>query len=88
LSEEINFVKNNFAKDKEVFQIRQGERLEHLLQAVEKEKSLNKHNFDQLKSVINNLQCKIPVSPAAACNLEMRQPSECSSVPDTRFKSQ
>jgi hypothetical protein len=79
LSEEINIVKNNFGKDEKVFQKRQG----HLLQAVEKEKSLNKHNFDQLKSAINNLQRKIPGSPAAACNLETCQPSECSSVPDT-----
>jgi hypothetical protein len=38
LSEEINTVKNKFAKDEEVFQKRQGEHLEHLLQAVEKGK--------------------------------------------------
>jgi hypothetical protein len=82
LSEEIYTVKNNFAKENEVFQKRQGERLEHLLRAVETEKSVNKRNFDHLKLVINNLKSKIPVSPAAACSFETPQPSESSFVPD------
>jgi hypothetical protein len=38
LSEEINTVNSNFAKHEEVFQKRQGERLEHVLYAVKKNK--------------------------------------------------
>jgi thymidylate synthase len=83
LSEEINTVKNNFANDEEVFQKRQGERLEQLTQAVEKGKSVNKRNFDQLNSAINNLKDKLPVRRAAACSFETPQPSERSFVPDT-----
>jgi 3-deoxy-D-manno-octulosonic-acid transferase len=38
VSEEMNSVKSNFGKGEEIFQKRQGERLEHVLQVVEEEK--------------------------------------------------
>jgi hypothetical protein len=53
------------------------------MQEIEKEKSVNKRNFDQLNSAINNLKDKLPVSRAAACSFETSQPSERSFVPDT-----
>jgi hypothetical protein len=83
LSEEINTVKSNLTKDEEIFQKGQGERLEHVLQVVEREKSVNKRNFEELKSAISNLKGKTPVSPTAACSVEMSQPSESSFVPAT-----
>jgi hypothetical protein len=46
-------------------------------------KSLNKLNFDELKSAISNLKYKLPVIPTAACSVEMSQPSESSFVPAT-----
>jgi hypothetical protein len=76
LSEEMNTVNSNFAKDEEIFQERQGERLEHVLHVVEKEKSVNKRNFDELTSAISNLKGKTPVSPTAACSVETSQASE------------
>jgi hypothetical protein len=50
---------------------------------VEKGKSVNKRNFDELKSVISNLKGKIPVSPTAACSVETLQTCEGSFVPAT-----
>ncbi|PNF33194.1 hypothetical protein B7P43_G12569 [Cryptotermes secundus] len=81
LSEEIKAVKSDFAKNEEIFQKRQGERLEQVLQVIEKEKSLNKRNFDELKSAISNSKGKLPVSPRAATSVEKSQPSESSFVP-------
>jgi hypothetical protein len=83
LSEEINTVKSNFAKNEQIFQERQGERLEHVLQVVEREKSVNKRNFEELKSAISNLKGKTLASPTAACSVEMSQPSESTFVPAT-----
>jgi uncharacterized protein YfkK (UPF0435 family) len=83
LSERVNLVRSEFVKDGENFQNGQGERLEHLLQMVQKEKSVNKQNFDQLKSAISNLKGKIPVSPIVAGEMAASQPSGSGIVPNT-----
>jgi hypothetical protein len=75
-------IKSNFAKDGGL-QEGQEERLEHLLRVVEKEKSMNKRNFDQPKTTISNLKDKIPVSPTVACDVEEPQPSGNRFVPAT-----
>jgi hypothetical protein len=51
----LNTVNSTFAKDGEIFQKGEEERLEYILHVVEKEKSVNKRNFDELKLAISKL---------------------------------
>ncbi|PNF26756.1 hypothetical protein B7P43_G18372 [Cryptotermes secundus] len=83
LPEEINAVKGNFDKNEEIFQKGQGERLEQVLNVAEREISVNKRNFDELKSAISNSKGELPVIPRAATSVETSQPSESSFVPAT-----
>jgi hypothetical protein len=83
LPEEINAVKGNFDKNEEIFQKGQGERLEQVMHVVERERSVNKPNFDELNSAISNTKGKLPVSPRVATSVETLQPSESSFVPFT-----